>query len=945
MVRSKIIIWLVLCLICWETSPAQVLDFETISVENLKVNHVSQDHNGLIWIATEAGLYDWTPLRGARIVKGQGDAVPDVREVIHTSSASWALTTTGLLRISEENLLVAHSIQDLRESRITDIEEDAQGNIWFLGTSQIFLLQPNGDQRMWALRELNIRGLASLSAGAEGVWITDGFSKVLLGLNGIQSSRNISSGNNKEGFSFFTSDSTIICQVLQKELRASRRGQPESTIKLADLGDQSRVFQDHALNLWVVFADGALRILTPDKLESLFMTLEFQQEINTEDDEYIQTAAAYENRAVFLTNLGNLLWCNRLRIRKRWDLPRGLEASLVLTRNHILIWKADLLGIISLADEELTFVEIPGLHSVEGAGERVTFGLENFLYFSLDKDQIQELSDCEDPASYLSQIHPKSEEMFSRQVLYTSERSRMVRDDNQVEVVGSGMDGRGRLQVREGFQSIHYWREDTLIGLKNNGALHLITASGSQHLPLACLGEYRATKLALAPERDLIWVTSSEGVTFQITGIPNLIQGQLATCFHHEKGETRDLAWNRYLLRQAENGTVDLLVAPEKKIEPGKIRIASVQWDEKVPAWSGIKPISTDSSVFSVEFESGSLVHPAQQVLEVRINDEPWEIAENGMFTTRQLSTGIHRISARLRAGELIVDHQENILRFSLRAPFYQSWWFLFIGAVMLVGLIWAGFSLYYGDSERKRLELQVHTRTRDLDHSVHELKQKNEDLEQFAYIASHDLKSPLRGMIGHLQLFQRKYEPMLDEAGLESLHFTIHESKRLYAMVNDLLDFASVGTGKLEKKRTSMNMLLETVRQSVLLQQKDKEVCIHLEDCPEMFIAPSQFEALFRNLIENGIKFNDSEQVRVSVQYQCLDGKHQFRVTDNGIGIDRTYAHKAFELYGRLHPEYPGTGIGLAICRRVVERHGGMLELEDTEETGSTFLISLPVV
>ncbi len=377
----------------------------------------------------------------------------------------------------------------------------------------------------------------------------------------------------------------------------------------------------------------------------------------------------------------------------------------------------------------------------------------------------------------------------------------------------------------------------------------------------------------------------------------------------------------------------------------GRLSLRCVRWPGGVCQlpWTSTRWISKDSASMEFFLASNSYRYLSDQVIEYRFNEDPWMIAVGGKVSTFALPPGSYILDARVVVGEWILAESRNVISWYIRPPFYQSWWFVFFASLALVALIWGAMSIYYGGYERRTLEKLVLERTRALDETIMELRRSNEDLEQFAYIASHDLKSPLRGMIGHLQLVQRRYGKTIGTQGTESILYAVNEAKRLYDMVADLLDYASVGSEKLEKKQVYLRHLVGTIEQGMMLQLREGNAKIIYGDLPAVEVVPSQYEALFRNLIENGLKFNDSAEPTVKIDFRPTEGFWVFVVSDNGIGIDQQFVQKAFELYARLNPEFPGTGIGLALCKRVVERHGGTIWVESELGKGSSFYFSLP--
>jgi signal transduction histidine kinase len=241
--------------------------------------------------------------------------------------------------------------------------------------------------------------------------------------------------------------------------------------------------------------------------------------------------------------------------------------------------------------------------------------------------------------------------------------------------------------------------------------------------------------------------------------------------------------------------------------------------------------------------------------------------------------------------------------------------------------------------AELKRAHLLLDRRTRELERS-------NADLEQFAYVASHDLQEPLRKVASFCQLLQRRYQGLLDERGEQYIEFAVDGAKRMQGLINDLLAFSRVGRRAGEHVVTGAGELVDDALANleVALSLSGGEVV--RDDLPEVRVEPALVTAVFQNLIGNALKFHGEAAPKVRVTAERDGDDWVFTVRDNGIGIETEYAERVFALFQRLHGRnaYPGTGIGLAMCRRIVEYHGGRIWL-DTEAggEGATFRFTLP--
>ena len=222
-----------------------------------------------------------------------------------------------------------------------------------------------------------------------------------------------------------------------------------------------------------------------------------------------------------------------------------------------------------------------------------------------------------------------------------------------------------------------------------------------------------------------------------------------------------------------------------------------------------------------------------------------------------------------------------------------------------------------------------------------------NRELEQFAYVASHDLREPLRMVTSFSQLLEERYKGRLDPDADEFIHYIVDGGIRMDALVNDLLEFSRITSRAKPFEPTDMNAVVGDALRNLSVAIQESGVAVQSDVLPTVSVDRSQMVQVFQNLIANAIKFRGKNHPEIRIGATRQGDEWVFSVSDNGIGIDPAYWDKIFEIFKRLHTreEYPGTGIGLAICRRIVERHGGRIWVESEEGKGSTFFFSLPAV
>jgi signal transduction histidine kinase len=232
--------------------------------------------------------------------------------------------------------------------------------------------------------------------------------------------------------------------------------------------------------------------------------------------------------------------------------------------------------------------------------------------------------------------------------------------------------------------------------------------------------------------------------------------------------------------------------------------------------------------------------------------------------------------------------------------------------------------------------------------HQVHdELERSNRDLEQFAYVASHDLQEPLRKIASFCQLLERRYKGQLDERADQYIGFAVDGAKRMQVLINDLLAFSRVGRLTREQLVIDCDEVLRQALANLATIIEESGAEIEAGPLPSVRGEPALLTAVFQNLIGNAVKFHGDDPPRVTLS-AVRDGDFwTFTCADNGIGIEPEYAERVFVIFQRLHPKeaYPGTGIGLAMCRKIIEYHGGRIWLDTDADRGTTFRFTLPVV
>ena len=248
-------------------------------------------------------------------------------------------------------------------------------------------------------------------------------------------------------------------------------------------------------------------------------------------------------------------------------------------------------------------------------------------------------------------------------------------------------------------------------------------------------------------------------------------------------------------------------------------------------------------------------------------------------------------------------------------------------------------------------MEIRVRERTAELSEmnrqllrQAKELARSNADLEQFAFVASHDLQEPLRMIASYTQLLGKRYRGRIDADADDFMKYIVDGALRMQHLINDLLAFSRVGTRGKEFEPTDLAAAMQQVFANLKAGIGESGALIHVDPLPTVWADATQMVLLLQNLVSNAIKFRSAAPPAIDISALRGDGEWQIVVADQGIGIEPIYAERIFVIFQRLHTatEYPGTGIGLAICKKIVERHGGRIWVTSEPGRGSSFTFTV---
>jgi chemotaxis family two-component system sensor kinase Cph1 len=247
--------------------------------------------------------------------------------------------------------------------------------------------------------------------------------------------------------------------------------------------------------------------------------------------------------------------------------------------------------------------------------------------------------------------------------------------------------------------------------------------------------------------------------------------------------------------------------------------------------------------------------------------------------------------------------------------------------------------------AKKEEYMMQMHKLNEELQKQAQTLAISNSELEQFAYVASHDLQEPLRMITSFMNLLEMKYIDIIDDRGKQYIHYAVDGAKRMKEVILDLLEFSRIGRTETNLEEVDIKNLVNETLALYQKQIKDLHAEIKIDDLPKLQTYKPLIRQVFQNLISNGLKYHSQDQTPVIIiKSEEKKDYWQFSVADNGIGVEPEYFEKIFIIFQRLHnsAEYPGTGMGLAIAKKIVENLGGKIWIESAQGKGSTFYFTV---
>jgi signal transduction histidine kinase/ligand-binding sensor domain-containing protein len=333
--------------------------------------------------------------------------------------------------------------------------------------------------------------------------------------------------------------------------------------------------------------------------------------------------------------------------------------------------------------------------------------------------------------------------------------------------------------------------------------------------------------------------------------------------------------------------------------------------------------------------------------------DEEWISTKSREVHYSNIPSGKYTFKVATVIENKIHESKSDSVEIIIEEKFIESIWFKLMMACLIFSLFFFAFYLYNTNNQKKTLSQLVSKRTKELDEKMkaleianQKLEESNDSIRSYAYISSHDLKSPLRNVGSFVQLLAKKNAATFDNKDKEYVKFVTDGVNNMTKTIDDLLAYNTLDKDEPPTEIDIAEVIdLVLADLSLLIREKSAEIILS-SDFPKVQGHMTKLKGLFQNLIENGIKYNESLQPEIKISCEKTPTEYKFKIIDNGIGIDPKYADKVFMMFQRLHDRssYSGTGIGLTMCRKIVNSYGGKIWVDTSKSGGSCFIFTLPV-
>lgn len=510
-------------------------------------------------------------------------------------------------------------------------------------------------------------------------------------------------------------------------------------------------------------------------------------------------------------------------------------------------------------------------------------------------------------------------------------------DDNGIIWLGTAGGGLNKFDSRTGnvtvYNEMNGLASNTIhaIVIDNNGNLWLSSTQG-----IAKFDTRTETFINFNKENGL---QSSE---FHVNSVCKSVTGELIfggingfNIFRPEVVEQ-----NKYIPQVAKTDfqLFNKSVAIGKTIDGREILSRSITLTDKIN-------LDYSDKAFTIQFAALDFTAPEKNLYAYKLEgvDNDWNLVANrNSATYTKLPAGSYKFIVKGSNHNGVWSNKEASLEIIISPPFWESWWFRSISFVILIGLMVGGYKIRTAriTLRSKELELKVSERTK-------QLELVNRELESFSHSISYDLREPLHAIDKYSKQFLAEYDEKIESEGQRLVNVIINNVRKMGNLICDLLDFSKIGRSELKTDWVDMNSIINTCLTEQLDESKKEKYLIAINSVPYVLADSALLKQVWINLISNAIKFTSKkENPEIIIGSASYGSEIEFYIKDNGAGFDQNYAHKLFGVFQRLHKEeeFEGTGVGLAIVQRIIQRHNGRVWAEGSVNNGATFHFTLPV-
>ncbi|MEZ4888203.1 MAG: ATP-binding protein [Chitinophagales bacterium] len=964
-----------------------------------------QDSEGYMWFGTDIGLSRYDGYRFVNYTIKDGLPSNDILELAEDSKGRiWMMSLGTLAYYQNDEIHLVDTLPGLMKTPIESLLIDAHENVWFSSAKKLFTLKADGSFIEHSLEQCNTSKEGAYLQFAEengDVWVyRNGFMVIYnLNLNTIRCEKlnfrpdygsQVKSVKTSDGRTWYTSRVGLVVKDEDDEKLArfvpnsgtvphhvnSFLEEKDGSFWMSSLsngltyfaaldlcGDQSRqylndkrvskIMKDQEGNLWFSSMGSGVYFITQNAKSVQNITLEdgladpqiHRVWVDSMNEKlWIGTANAhihtYQNQV--LDTILNNLDGSYFRITDIVQLPN--KSLVFATENGLYMYQQSILKKVSTIPSSLKslYLENEEYLWIGGASFAYKLPVDSLLGLNMNIDANIRLGDY---GIYKGRVHS------------------IVADGNGNAWMGNNaglMYYNGAAKAIEksehpmlqfSIADMHLQKEDNLLWIATYGGGIMVKQGEKVQNISTDNGLIGNVCNQIHFGEDGIWVATNQGVA-KISGYDFQSNTFEIQHFNRSDGLLSDEINSIYTLGSkvyaASSRGVSIFDEATIHINnvPPKVYITNISIGEKDTTLVEKLDLAYDENNLKIDFV-GLSYQSDQQITyfyKMKNLDVGWLRTEATSVQYPALPSGNYQFEVYAMNKSGIRSNNTASFGLEINVPIWRTWWFRALIGMIVIAVLYLWLKMNLSEKQRKRLSVMVAEKTMELKQNVQELKRSNKKLEEFAYIASHDLKEPLRTVASYVQLLEYRYKEKLDDNALEYIEFAVKGVKRMQVLIDDLLRFSVIDRSAYNPHTIDLNETLSSVLDELSDFTDIHNAEIRHAYLPKIVADPQYMQQLFQNLINNAIKFNKSAVPIVEVNYQERSADWLFSIKDNGIGIEQDYKDKVFVMFQQLHSidQFSGTGIGLTICKRIVEKHDGEIWIESEPEKGTTVFFTI---